>query len=338
MHSRNSPFNPKVEIIHGKEVVYDPETDDYYGLEAYMAATVDKVIEEFYGSQASSDSEHWEEVIITPPDEAPAAPEAAPEAPEAPEAPPAEAAPEAPAPTPAPMEEELVQEVISMEEEPDVIIEGSMECIQFPVAFDMDTFNRRIKHHPKDVVILDEKLKGEILQSTEFHVIFKVAHWEKVLNEDKLIECFANPDVNVLKAFTVGANGWKRVKESVVVDKGMDLDSIWELVEERLQQIMSSGARERTLQFIQLYELYNSVPTDRAFKHNITSCFQAYLQGNTMKVEVTIGMQKKGGELITIGSREYSERGTLTPLGLNATLESVKRKYKRFTWKRYQKF
>ena len=115
-------------------------------------------------------------------------------------------------------------------------------------------------------------------------------------------------------------------------DDEVTMNDIWEMVEDRLMVIMNCAARDRMFTFIKLYEMYSTNHTV-----SITHCYRDFLQYNKVEVKVDLYSNLPTFGTVIFASRIYRERGTMTPLGEYPTLQSLKKKYKTFKWKRVER-
>lgn len=107
----------------------------------------------------------------------------------------------------------------------------------------------------------------------------------------------------------------------------INIDEIWEMIEERLVVIMNCAARDRIITFIKLYEIYSTNHTV-----SITQCYRDFLRFNTVEVKVDLYSRLQGIGTVVFASRIYREAGTMTPLGEYPTIQSLKKKYRTFKW------
>lgn len=112
----------------------------------------------------------------------------------------------------------------------------------------------------------------------------------------------------------------------------VNINDLWEMVEDRLMVIMNCAARDRMFTFIKLYEIYSTNHTV-----SITHCYRDFLRYNKVEVKVDLYSNLPTFGTVIFASRIYREAGTMTPLGEYPTLQSLKKKYKTFKWKRVER-
>ena len=195
-------------------------------------------------------------------------------------------------------------------------------------------FIRKIKFKNLHSNCFIDGLDNLIKNNDVFYIVFKIATWGR-MEEYNGVEI--NSTGNELDYFDIFRHCFARHCLRVeILETVFDtsLEDIWKLIQQRLNNIMTSSARQRTGLFL---EFFNDYLVEEQYlgegRKRLSHCFQEFYNNNKVTCSVCIFMKLPNQQKMCIGNRIYREDTNLTPLGDKFSFNTLKKDYKPCVWK-----